>query len=295
MKSLLFLSILFFSLQSYAQRTIFTQYMQNPYRFNPAYAGVKGTNITESISRLNLDDLFGNTQTSMLSYNTSLDKINSGIGISILYDVNNNNLFHYFENKISYNYNIKLGETHSIRLGTSIGTEQGWLNSSGLTFGSQFNGLTIDTSQPSGEEFKVKTSLITDLGFNYSYKNFQLMGAVNILYTSNNTAKTYKIYYGLIAYDIKLRDDIKLTPSIFYTKQGQYSSTTDINLNFYYKKLITGFTYRTNATIAFMTGFKFANRFQIVGSWERWYSKIFQYTTNGFEISLIYQPKQEKN
>jgi len=297
MKSLIFL-LLFISLQSYAQDGVFSQYMLNPFRYNPAYAGVDGNNNFELINRLQWWRLNGGYKSFLLSYNTSLDSLNSGIGGSILYD-NQTGTLYKFSAKISYNYKIIFGKKHSLRIGPTLAVRNDWLDTSKLLYDCNYLGGSCSESY--------KTTSVVNMsiggGLWYSLKSFFVGFSVDhinkpiiqFLNTTTTSTRLFTVIYANIGYKFSLGEKLKISPSIRYLKQGPATSK-EANVILFHRLFLLGFAYRHQDAIIGIVGFKFLKQFQLVSSFDLTTSSLIKTNKgNSIEFSLRFQPKQKQN
>ncbi len=134
MKKLIFITLAFLSLASFAQQDpLYSQYQFNQLMINPAYAGIYNRMNIGVISRFQWAGIEGAPQTNTITANSALAEGKIGLGGVILNDrfgVNNN-----YEVQISGSYNIQFNRFTKL----AMGIQGGWIQ-----YGYDFTNVNLD-------------------------------------------------------------------------------------------------------------------------------------------------------
>jgi type IX secretion system PorP/SprF family membrane protein len=105
---------------AYAQETsLFSQYHQNKYFYNPAYAGYHGYSVAHLVYRKQWSGIEGAPETTLFSFQTPFSKT-MGVGTRIFRD--NTGVISRTGAQVSYAYGVKFDEDNQLHFGLSIGT-----------------------------------------------------------------------------------------------------------------------------------------------------------------------------
>lgn len=159
-----------------------------------------------------------------IAFNGKLKKINSGVGVNInhehyKYSTRNyphhipdsvhghyNFYYHSINGKLSYNYQLKLGDANSLALGAS-------------------GGIIVNRRihQPELTDGKVtkSTASVFEVGMRYAYKSLYIGGSLTNIIAKQNNNNTFEKYFSLITgVNITLHKNFALEPS-FILKIGR--------------------------------------------------------------------------
>ena len=277
------------------QLNTISQYSQDLYPINPAYAGVtKFMPVTATYKKF-WSGLNGSPSLQTLSGHMAFAD-NMGAGGKI---------FNYSAGPISktgiegtYAYNIDLnGNGMKLAFGLSAQLYQFYLNKSALTM-----------ENPNDYAIMYSTNKIIVPDFNFgtffydSEKHYyagisimQLMGRkVSLLnkdYLENNQVRNYYFTGGYI---YEINDNLTLEPSVLakFIEAGLYQ--VDINVNATIKKLVNfGLSYRTDNAVVTMLGIKTGN-FTFGYAYDYTLSAIKSYTVGSHEVMFIYRIGNEE-
>lgn len=123
MKKILGLALIFgvvFSVKG-QQTPTFDHYLTNGYILNPAAAGLNGNNAYLDL-RNQWQGFVGAPQTQMLTVDGSFKRDKFGLGLKVIND--KVNIIGATSAYLTYSYNVKFSETHTLRLGVSGGLYQ---------------------------------------------------------------------------------------------------------------------------------------------------------------------------
>jgi type IX secretion system PorP/SprF family membrane protein len=327
-KIFLLISITITSLGVLAQDAQFTQFYAAPLYHNPAFAGSAFAPRLVVNHRNQWPSLNANFVTTALSVDTYVEKINSGVGISLLNDQQGNRLK---STEISglYSYQLRVGESNFLRLGLQGTYATKGVDPNGLVFGDQLNnnGFTGNPTQdPVGDKnyYNSKASKMFDVSSGvlfYNSKTF-LGVAVNHITEPNfdyltKTARStlgiepkiyrkYTVNGGvnislnhLITSTPNLEREFTITPAFLYKKQGPFSQL-DMGAYVTYTPLTLGLWYRgiplkkvftgfpNQDALAALVGFRFDN-FSIGYSYDLTISGLGSTSGGSHEFSISYQ------
>lgn len=103
-----------------AQETsLFTQYHQNKYFYNPAYAGYHGYSVAHLVYRKQWSGIEGAPETMLFSFQTPFSKM-MGAGMRIFRD--NTGVVSRTGAQASYAYGVKFDDDNQLHFGLSLGT-----------------------------------------------------------------------------------------------------------------------------------------------------------------------------
>lgn len=248
------------------QRPLFSHYMFNNLYNNPGYSGMEGQTDFQLVARnqwLGYNSSFednGNPVSGVLSFNTPIFKISSGIGATFMYEsigVTNNGNF-----LLNYSYHLPVAKG---RLG--IGIRPG-VYYQAIDF-TKFRAVEDEPLLNQGLETQVRP----DLGFGLWYRAenwYAGFGADHLLQSSfdfNITAtdtsgeiqnRLVPHYTFTAAYIFEVTYEIKVTPSVFF----QSSEFTQNIFAFgaiatYNDRIWGGFTYRQGGDLTALIGMGF--------------------------------------
>ncbi len=289
-----FLSVSFL-IQAQQLNTV-SQYSQDLYLINPAYAGVtKYLPVTATYKKF-WSGLNGSPSLQTLSGHMAFAD-NMGAGGKI---------FNYTAGPISktgiegtYAYNLDLnGNGMRLAFGLSAQLYQFYLNKSALTMEDPNDyAVMYSTDKMIVPDFNFGTFFYDSEKHYYAgISIMQLMGRkVSLLnndYLENNQVRNYYFTGGYI-YEIS--DNLTLEPSLLakFIEAGLYQ--VDINVNATIKKLINiGISYRTDNAVVAMLGIRTDN-FTFGYAYDYTLSAIKSYTVGSHEVMFIYRIGKEES
>ncbi|MCH2083382.1 MAG: type IX secretion system membrane protein PorP/SprF [Saprospiraceae bacterium] len=132
-------SLLFcFVLTLQAQDPVFSQFYSAPLQLNPAFAGTTYAPRISLIYRNQWSVFEGGFQTYAASYEQSIERLNSGFGVSVQSD-NAADIYTTNNFKAVYGYRVQINRDWAIKLGVETGLIQTNLNWDKLIFGDQLD------------------------------------------------------------------------------------------------------------------------------------------------------------
>ncbi len=208
-----------------AQDAFFSLYRQNNLWSNPAYAGVMDKHVFSLSGRTQWGYTYN---TAILTYDQPIRKINSGIGVILLFDqAGTSKLTNYYAG-LCYKYNFKLAEEMNLGVGVNIAFVHRTLDLSNLYFANQFTGSGF-SSTPNGDLIINSEINYIDFGAGiwYSWKDFNLGFSVKHINRPDISFDSYgkpdNLYQAIIAtgsYTWKLSKHFSTIPSAIFIHQG---------------------------------------------------------------------------
>ena len=240
----------------------FTQFMFNPLYYNPAFAGLSNGNTLTAIHRSQwfgyegTINSSGAPNTQMVSYNTSSQFWNGGLGFHFVND--NIGPSSNLELQVSGSYFLDLGGSSSL----SIGLRAGF-------FSSQINFDELRVVDPSDNLVNfsgTEAQLRPDVGLGFLYRNGNFFGGLSANHviqpefdfgTSQIANQLSRHYYFNAGYDYPLSAQITLTPSVLVKSVGFDSFSWDIGVVAKYNdQFWGGLAYRQSESASIMGGYK---------------------------------------
>lgn len=270
------------------QDSQYTQYMYNTVSINPAYAGNRGVFSAFGVYRTQWVGLDGAPETLNFSVNTPTGFERVGVGLSFTSD----RIGPSSENIITadFSYTIPIN-----RWGTKL--------SFGLKAG--ISTLDIDISKLNiynpNDVNLVNQSLLSPVvgaGLYLHHNNRWYIGlsSPNILQTKHYdevavSTATEKMHFYLIGgYVFDLRNNIKFKPAVLAKAVGGSTVSVDVSANFLmYDRFSMGLSYRWNAAVSAMAGFRINENIMIGYSYDFNTTELGRYNSGSHEIFLRYE------
>jgi type IX secretion system PorP/SprF family membrane protein len=215
-------------------------YLVNPYFYNPASAGLEGTNLFLDYHK-QWADFSGAPETQVLTFDKSFKKDKFGFGFKLIND--EINILGSTSGYFTYAYQIKIGEIQSLRFGVEAGFRQNRVLFDKVVASDNDEALIFRTGQNA-------TNVDGSAGLIYKLQNFTLgLSAQNLIpnsfhYQNSETSneliyRNIQHYYLNAMYDIKLGDSKwGLQPSVFVKGAKGLPFVFDGNLTTTYNELL---------------------------------------------------------
>lgn len=286
--SLLALCVL--CLAARAQESLFSLYHVNQLSFNPAFAGVEDSNTVSIGTRDQFPQFRKHPRSVLFSYDRYLEKMNSGIAMTYLYERIGQEKYHQVG--FCYNYNILLKDKMNLRAGVQVSVVNKTID---------FNWIIYPpgSSQPQGIASSTKMDL--DAGLWYSWSDFYLglsiRHIIQPVFTFKNENGNFEAaiktrYYITSGYTIRLSDNLQTTPSF---RAAPYSFSNkwfyiDINNTFLIKNTIyLGASYQPQpngySNLIVNSGVNIKNKFLILLAYEL----PVKYSSAAVEVTARYK------
>lgn len=260
--------------------SLFTQTHYNPATTGSTWMG----NIT-LLGRHQFLGFEGAPTTALLNFDIQATNINSGFGLSVIYD--KYGPVSAYNAMVNYAYHIPFGERHTLSLGLGAGVQMRQYNGSGNIY--------ENTGDPL-ENYEQDTKFAPDVNFGlqYTLKNWVIGASITHLqrYFMPNDLRFAPVnYYVYTRYRFEVARYWNIIPSIAV----QYDNVTvneEVNLLFEYTKLLWfGASYRMSnelkpQSVVPMIGFNIADYVRIGYAYEHTLTPLSQYNSGTHELML---------
>lgn len=259
---LLVLLVVVTSKVSAQQDAQFTQYMFNQLYYNPAFAGSgDGTTLT-AIHRSQWFGYDGSVNqggapnTQLISYNTQLSKIKSGLGVIISNDHlgPSNNLS--VQGALSRNINLPDGSI--LTVGVNLGIFSSSINFDDI--------VVVNPNDPISNSSGKESQLKPDFGVGFIYRTGNFFGGLSTNHLlqpkfdfgeSQVSNQLNRHYYLTLGYDYSLTPQIKITPTALLKSVSLNTYNLDVSvIGEYNNNLRAGLAYRQSESASFIFGYK---------------------------------------
>lgn len=269
----------------------FTQYMFDRLSINPAYAGIGGNICATALLRQQWSGFDGAPKTALVNVHGPINKINSGIGLSVYFDKlgqQNNTAA-----RLSYAYHFRLnGGTSKLSLGVYAGLINRTLGNDWIAVDPVADDAAIPSNGRSASGF--------DLGGGIYYQGPKVWAGLSSTQLNEADLEDVSIqsarhYYAQAGFDWWIGGDKKYTlqPSALVKSDGT-STQFDLSALFLYNNMVwLGASYRTEDAIAPMIGYqmqfpKNSSMLRIGYSYDVTTSELRNYSSGSHEIMLSY-------
>jgi type IX secretion system PorP/SprF family membrane protein len=265
MKLKIIIAILFcFSFKlSKAQDPIFTQYFFIPETMNPGFTGFMETTYAGVLHRTQWPDLALRVDTDFAFINTWVSEMNSGIGISILNQRENNTNYNFSQFNAIYAYRVQLNRGWYFRPAIELGfglKSFGFQNliledqiniNSGIINTSSIDPLLLNDKITF---FDFSAGMVINNENSWIGVSVKHLNKPNISFTTNGNVPLSIFYSINVGHEFLIANylDIKLFPyttkmlvSANYMQQGEFNRL-DIGTSLLFEKIFFGFTAVTN-------------------------------------------------
>ena len=276
------------------QDPMYTQFFSNKIVVNPAYAGTREAFSATALQRIQWTGIEGAPRTTSISLHAPIEKWNTGLGLSVVYD----------QLGISRNTAIKLAYAYRIR--TSLGTislgVDGQMRKNDILW-MESNPLEQDDSYiPYGSNTVWSPNFGAGI---YLYKKNYYVGisAPQIIQNSldysagsssiTNTQKRH--YFGMAGVHIPLSKSFALKPAILAKYEVNSPFEMDFNvMGIFHDVFWLGLTYRTNDSFDAIAQFHLENGLRIGYSYDFTVTELNRVNNGSHEIMVAYDFNKKK-
>lgn len=266
---------------SYAQNDFhFSHYMYNFHTYNPANAGSSSNIIANLVARKQWVGMDGSPLTTFVNAHAYVPSIHGGAGLTIYND--RLGFENHFNARLSYAYHLRLSEKATLAMGTGVGVVLKSLQGARLIY--EESG---DQNAITGTESQVKP----DVSFGLELNTRQYTVGFSTTHTDQNIRNStiYKVprhYYLYGKYNIKLNEEMTLTPS-FLVKSTYYITQPELSATASYKnKMWGGLTFRYNEALAALVGFNIDKNWKVGYSYDFNVGKVMRHSNGSHEIMI---------
>ena len=267
------------------QEPQYTQYMFNPTVINPAYAGSTGYGSFFSMYRAQWIGLEGAPRTMNLGYHQPIENSHLGIGVNLLRD--------------------EIGPTSTTFAAVDVSYTIAFANESRLAFGIKAGGELFSIDNQKLKNFNpddpfLQQNMVNQfspnvgVGFYYYTENSYLgLSVPRLLETrfydaiaySETTRKQHFYFVGGKVYDLTY--NLKFKPAFVSKIVAGAPLQLDLTANFLYNERFTmGVSYRWDAAVSALLGFKVNNRLSIGYGYDRETTRLANFNSGSHELFL---------
>lgn len=274
-------------------RELYTQYLLQPFLFNPSLIGIDNSNSTLFLGyRKQWVGINNSPETSYLGYQGFIEKYNSGVGGLVTFD--QIGPLQTVRLKAAYGYQIFIDEARNgwICLGANAKYEQQqfFINKE-----KYFDDLAAITSTQNSNR------LDADVGLAYRSDYYTLGFSVENIFNIphrylKNNGSIYNFENGIVynaSANLVLNssnNNLKYTPSVLFKFQENVKWQFDFSLLMQYKNTVHfGLNYRKDDALGVLTGFTFIKKLRFIYSYDIGISDIIKSTMGSHELTLNYQ------
>jgi len=272
-----------------AQQTpIYTQFMFNPFVYNPAVAGIDPYYQIRSNHRFQWIGIKDPPVTNTLSFQGPHAKLNMGYGGYLYNDVTGPTSKTGLTG--CYAYNVGITETLRLSMGLSMGIIQYRVDGTQITFKETDNAV----------EKGIHSSFVPDANFGlylYTGKYYvgfstaQLVNTKLKLTNEKNGLNKLKTHFYLIGgYLFDINTNFQIEPSILLKGTAPSQFQADINTRLIYQnKGWLGISFRSQDAVSFLLGYIHKNKIYIGYSYDFTITDLRKYDSGSHEIMIGYR------
>ncbi len=295
MKKLLFISIIgLFASSAYGQQDpMYTQFFSNKIVVNPAYAGTRDAISLIGLYRNQWTGFDGAPKTTTLSVHAPIRQINSGVGLSLIYD--QIGIQRNYELKAAYAYHLNIG------IGTLSFALDGQIKKQDMLW-NQSNPLeTGDNEIPFGQN----TLNLPNFGFGlYLFKENYYVGLSVPKLLENETnyqaigagqSFQRRHFFGMAGIVIPVSKVVEFKPAVL--AKYEFASPFELDFNLmaiFNKQFWIGGTYRTNDSFDVIAQYHAKTNLRIGYAYDFTLTKLSRVNNGSHEIMIGYDFNQKK-
>ena len=267
------------------QEPQYTQYMFNPTVINPAYAGSTGYGSLFSMYRAQWVGLEGAPRTMNLGYHQPIENSHLGIGANLLRD--------------------EIGPTSTTFAAVDVSYTIAFANESRLAFGIKAGGELFNIDNQKLKNFNpddpfLQQNMVNQFSPNigvglyyYTENSYLGLSVPRLLETrfydaiaySETTRKQHFYFVGGKVYDLTY--NLKFKPAFVSKIVAGAPLQLDLTANFLYNERFTmGVSYRWDAAVSALLGFKVNNRLSIGYGYDRETTRLANFNSGSHELFL---------
>lgn len=285
LKSFLAFTVMISSgLMSMAQDApIFSQFLQNPFQFNPSYAAQHGYSEANIFYRKQWVGVENAPEVGAFNIQTPVGR-NVSLGLTVL--SNKTVILNSSSALATFAYRVRLGYYHHLNFGLSGGIA---LNNFDLE-------AIANANDPALANVVQKSKYVAgQFGINYQFKNINIGFALpNVFDSKPNTIEDFQSIefnpfrnkFGSISYNFNL-SDVQLSPTVIYRAlDNQQDQWEGMLLATYRGFLWVGASYRDGYGITGLIGIRLKNNYKLGYAYEHPTSSISKASSGSHEVYL---------
>jgi type IX secretion system PorP/SprF family membrane protein len=282
------LSTMVFSKNSTAQQLpIYTNYILNPYTYNPAVAGSKPTAVVNLNYRNQWVGFQDAPKTYMISLHSPIGK-QKKVAIGALVNSDNVGLLSRTSGYLTFAYHIKLNKNYKLGLGVSAGMVQYRIK--------LYDAKVADTGDDMLTGNILSNNVFDSNGGLYLYSDKLFFGVATYQYIGNkiswkdSQSKLSQHMYATLGYTFKVSKTLSIQPSALAKFNAPLPIQPEFSLRALYKNIFwIGGSYRMNDAASALLGITIKDKLSIGYSYDIVTSNIKSYTKGSHEIAICYQ------
>lgn len=286
MKKIIISLVLIVCAKGFAQQEPqIAQYMYNPSVVNPAYAGSLGYGSLFSLYRTQWVGLEGAPKTVSLSYHQPIGLSNLGYGVSIIHDEIGPSTTSFAAVDISYTIHFE----NENRLAFGVKTGGNFLNIN-------YNKLNHHTAGEQAFQNNINNQFSPNIGVGLYYYNANSYMGISVpmllqtkVYNdlASSEISSRKHFYFMAGKVFDLAYNLKFKPSFVTKIVAGAPVQLDLTANFLFDEHFTvGASYRWNAAVSAMLGFKVTDRMAIGYGYDRETTRLANFNSGSHELFI---------
>lgn len=262
--------------------------------YNPAVTGSTWMGNITLLGRHQFMGYDGAPTTALLNFDVLAPTINSGFGVSVMYD--KYGPLNSYSAMVNYAYHIGIGEHHTLSLGVGAGIQMRQYDASGNIYENENDPI-------SNYDTDTKMAPDVNFGLQYSYKNWVIGASVTHLqrfFMENDLRFPGVNYYAYTRYRFELGRYWNITPGIS-VNYDNVKVNEEINLLVEYTKAIWfGASYRMSdelkpQAVVPMIGFNISDYVKLGYAYNYNLTSLNQYNSGTHELMLTFRFKTRSN
>lgn len=269
------------------QLPIYTNYVLNPYAYNPAVAGSKPHVVANFNFRNQWVGFQDAPKTYMVSAHSPIGKAKK-VAIGALVNADNTGLLSRTNGYLTFAYQIKLNEKYKLGLGVSLGMVQYRIK--------LFDAKVADSGDDLLTGNVLANNTFDSNGGLYLYSDKLFFGVATYQYLGNKItwkdshSNLSQHVFATLGYTFKVSKVFSIQPSALAKFNAPLPIQPEFCLRGIYKDMIwIGGSYRMNDAASALLGVTIKEKLSIAYSYDITTSKLKRYNTGSHEISLMYQ------
>lgn len=271
------------------QEALFTQYMQAPGIYNPAYAGSKDALSATLLSRIQWTGFDGAPRVNALNIHSPISDKNLGVGLTVITDklgpVTQTGFF------ADVSYNLVLSNTSNLRFGIRAG---------GNLFNADLADVRTDDNTDPNFKQNINGEFLPTFGFGAYFNSERFFAGVSSPnFLSNevgvdgiSTGRAYQQnlhIYSMVGGIIDISPSVLFKPSVSARYVANAPLAIDVNTNFLlFDRVWVGAMYRVSSAVGGMLQFVVTDQFKAGYSYDYSTGNFNQVNNGTHEIMLSY-------
>ncbi len=290
------ISVSVFKNASAQQEAMVSRYMFNGMLINPAYAGSHDYSTYGALFRKQWVGFEGAPMTSAVWADVPFTEKNIGLGVNLGYD--RIGASEQTDLNVNFAYHLKTTETSKLSFALRSGVTM---------YKSTLGEVTVwDEDDP--RFYNMPARFLPNFGvgtYFYDKNYFAGLSVPNLLsydkeqilsMNPGTFPKLVRHYYATAGYVFNVNEKFDIKPSVLYRGIADAPDQFDINLQFYYKKLVSiGASYRTNDGLVFMAELLSVPKWRFGYAYDLALTQLRSYQSGSHEIMVAFDLTKSDN